>query len=131
MIDKIDVYTCDGAGGSRKAFNTAAASTLLLLGISSAESTATRPAQPLPAKYSNMGHHGPLGGRSPAAALQGHCLHLTDTTQKYGLTEAESHRRLPKLSAIAPQRAGKSGPHLPSRHDALASACLREQCAAP
>ena len=131
MIDKIDVYTCDGTGGSRKVFSTAAARTLLLLGISSADSTATRPAHPLPAKHSNMGHHGPWGGRSPAAALQGHCLHLTDTTEKHGSTEAESHRRLPKLSAIAPQQAGKSGPHLPSRRAALASACPREQYAAP
>ena len=71
MIDKVDVYTCDGTGGSRKAFSTAAARTLLLLGISSAESTATRPAQPLPAKYSNMDHHGPLGGTLACSSVAG------------------------------------------------------------
>ena len=54
----MDVHTCDGTGGSRKAFSTAAARILLLLGIFSAESTATRPVQPLPAKCTNVDHHG-------------------------------------------------------------------------
>ena len=104
MIDDVDVHTCDGTGGSRKTFSTAAARILLLLGISSAESTATRPAQPLPAKCKNTDCDGAWGRCSPAAALQVHRLHMPDTTKIYGLTEASSHKRLPKLKASAPQQ---------------------------
>ena len=88
VVNVVDVHTCDGTGGSRKAFSTAAARTLLLLGISSAESTATRPAQLLPAKCKNMNHHGAWGRCSPSAALQRHCLHIPDTTKKYGTPES-------------------------------------------
>lgn len=78
VSDEVDARTCDGTGGSRKALSTAAARILLLFGMSSAESTATRPAEPLPAQHADMGSAWRLGQRSPKAPSKAHCLHIPD-----------------------------------------------------